>query len=91
MEKHITSPIYSIAVGDPITGMKWRVGQVVNLGKAGKGKITSIQEDEVHEKYHGVRSFVVIVDPEDADYYEGVWKRYEDMPVELTFGALERI
>lgn len=92
MEKELTTSIHSIAINSASHTMQWRVNQTINLGdNVGKGRISSIKEDTVHQMYNNVRAFIITVTPENKDYYEFVWKRVENMPVEITFSALKRI
>ena len=90
-DKTNTTPIYSITVGDPIKGMKFRVGQRVKIGEAGEGVISGITEDEINYALYGKKTYLVHVEPEDDEYYDFVWRKYEDQPVELIFSALKRI
>lgn len=74
--------IRKLTVGDPITGMKYTVGQEMGPTRARTGVISRIQYDQNSFYTAGVAKYLIyIIKNDDAKEQERIWKFFENQPV----------
>ncbi len=74
--------IRKLTIGDPITGMKYTVGQEMGPTRKRQGLISRIQYDQNSFYTAGVSKYIIyIIKHGDSEEQERVWKFFEGQPV----------